>query len=654
MTTATIDDVSAKVDTLNTNTSALLAAVTTTQTALVSSVAGSTASATSAASSATAASSSAALALAIYGTASAQQAAATTTAAGVVSVTTSAAAAAGSAAALAASLASFRSKYLGGFATDPTLDGNGAALVAGAEYFSTTSNKLRTYSGSAWGDYDATAQTETTSATLSASQATGSASSAGTSATNAASSASAATTQAGIATTQAGNSSASASAASASAGTAATQSVNAAASASAAGTSAANAAASAASVVRDGSGGVAGLTLFKLNLKNAAGAVTSWLTNAATAARTWTFPDYDGTVSMQAGTETLSNKTLVAPALGTPASGNLANCSFPSNLVTTNTLSNNTLTASVASLAVVGNAPVDQTVYLTPGSGALGKGSIINMSANFGATYGGSDYVPRQAARIHTWNPGNGAWNDWKMDFELRNGDDSGTWDYAMRLARVGAGAASVTIPGALMVGGGTSTNAGVTPLAPVHLMPGEAENRGIVFGHPNWPTKYYAAIWGHVVDGENNTRGDIHIGIRRSNTDASLTDAVIIDANGTVAIPGALSVSGGIVVPGTIAVAPNLNAHQYHIDAGTPITLANGGFIDIGNFSGMLMVNNWNSGAIGIWLCGGGYARPLSGAGDPGITTTYNSAQSGYTLYNSSGASMTLSVFAVRTRAEG
>lgn len=49
---------------------------------------------------------------------------------------------------------------------------------------------------------------------------------------------------------------------------------------------------------KDASGGIPGLTLFKLNLKNVAGTITSWFTNAATAARTWTLPDKDGTVAM--------------------------------------------------------------------------------------------------------------------------------------------------------------------------------------------------------------------------------------------------------------------------------------------------------------------------------------------------------------------
>ena len=84
----------------------------------------------------------------------------------------------GAAAALNAALASFRSKYLGSFAADPTVDGNGDALTIGAEYFNSVSNKLRIYSASGWADYDAAAQTEVTNAALSAAAAAGSASSA--------------------------------------------------------------------------------------------------------------------------------------------------------------------------------------------------------------------------------------------------------------------------------------------------------------------------------------------------------------------------------------------------------------------------------------------------------------------------------------------
>lgn len=49
---------------------------------------------------------------------------------------------------------------------------------------------------------------------------------------------------------------------------------------------------------KDASNGVPGLTLFKLNLKNAAGTFINFFTNATTAARTWTMPDKDGTVAV--------------------------------------------------------------------------------------------------------------------------------------------------------------------------------------------------------------------------------------------------------------------------------------------------------------------------------------------------------------------
>jgi hypothetical protein len=67
---------------------------------------------------------------------------------------------------------------------------------------------------------------------------------------------------------------------------------------------------------KDASGGVPGLTQFKLNLKNAAGTIVSWFATAATAARTWTMPDKSGTVA-------LTSDFATPPAIGstTPAAG---------------------------------------------------------------------------------------------------------------------------------------------------------------------------------------------------------------------------------------------------------------------------------------------------------------------------------------------
>ena len=63
----------------------------------------------------------------------------------------SAVAAAASAAAAAASYDSFDDRYLGAKAADPTLDNDGAALLAGALYVNTVASHLRFYNGSAWG-----------------------------------------------------------------------------------------------------------------------------------------------------------------------------------------------------------------------------------------------------------------------------------------------------------------------------------------------------------------------------------------------------------------------------------------------------------------------------------------------------------------------
>jgi len=71
---------------------------------------------------------------------------------------------------------------------------------------------------------------------------------------------------------------------------------------------------------KDASGGYAGLTLLKINFKNALNTITSFFTNANTAARTYTFPDKDGTVAMTSDLPVFSQtwqKLILSRALGT-------------------------------------------------------------------------------------------------------------------------------------------------------------------------------------------------------------------------------------------------------------------------------------------------------------------------------------------------
>ena len=69
---------------------------------------------------------------------------------------------------------------------------------------------------------------------------------------------------------------------------------------------------------KDATGGYAGLTLFKINFKNALNTITSWFTNSNTVARTYTFPDKDLTVAGTVDLHTQGTDT----ALGTLATKN--------------------------------------------------------------------------------------------------------------------------------------------------------------------------------------------------------------------------------------------------------------------------------------------------------------------------------------------
>ena len=69
----------------------------------------------------------------------------------------SATAAAASAAAAAASYDSFDDRYLGAYASNPTLDNDGNSLITGAIYFNTVSAAMLVWSGSAWASISSSA-----------------------------------------------------------------------------------------------------------------------------------------------------------------------------------------------------------------------------------------------------------------------------------------------------------------------------------------------------------------------------------------------------------------------------------------------------------------------------------------------------------------
>jgi hypothetical protein len=92
-----------------------------------------------------------------------------------------------------------------------------------------------------------------------------------------------------------------------------------------------------------------------------------------------------------------------------------------------------------------------------------------------------------------------------------------------------------------------------------------------------------------------------------------------------------------------------------YHIatDLGK-ISVASGGTLNFGSFSGLIMVNNHSNGYVGIFLCGAGttslvsYTGSTSGLG----TLTYNGGINGYTWTSNLGGTAFYGFFVVRTRA--
>jgi hypothetical protein len=84
----------------------------------------------------------------------------------------------------------------------------------------------------------------------------------------------------------------------------------------------------------------------------------------------------------------------------------------------------------------------------------------------------------------------------------------------------------------------------------------------------------------------------------------------------------------------------------------GTSVTLANLGFIDMANYSGFFVINNYSSGGVTHFLVGGGTVTATGNTGaTSGMTVTFNAPISGYTIQNLTGSTVTIGIFKVRTR---
>jgi hypothetical protein len=249
---------------------------------------------------------------------------------------------------------------------------------------------------------------------------------------------------------------------------------------------------------KDATGGYVGMTLFKINFKNAANTFTSFLTNTNTAARTYTFQDRNGTIADD--TDLALKANLASPTFtGTPT--------LPTGTIaTTQTAGNNTtavattafVTSAVATTLasaqsyadglVVGlwddRGNYDASVNTFPASGGSGsagavlKGDIWTISV--AGTLGGVPVTTRQTVRATVDTPGQTLGN-WAIGLANTDLDDSITdgvtgrapsqnavFDaLALKAALAGSSsqafaASTLTAATSIATGTGTTTTAGL------------------------------------------------------------------------------------------------------------------------------------------------------------------------------------------------
>lgn len=137
---------------------------------------------------------------------------------------------------------------------------------------------------------------------------------------------------------------------------------------------------------KDASGGYPGLTLLKLNLRNVAGTFTSFLTNTATAVRTWTMQDRDGTVAF---TDDITGGALAGSFTTLSSTGNAT-----LGDATTDTLNvgNGGLVKDAAGNVGIGSDPqawgsTKRALEFGEAAGASVWASISGKSVNLGSNY---------------------------------------------------------------------------------------------------------------------------------------------------------------------------------------------------------------------------------------------------------------------------
>jgi hypothetical protein len=111
-------------------------------------------------------------------------------------------------------------------------------------------------------------------------------------------------------------------------------------------------------------------------------------------------------------------------------------------------------------------------------------------------------------------------------------------------------------------------------------------------------------------------------------------TERMRIDSSGNVSISQ---------TPGKYTIDTTIN--------GVGTSIANGGTVDFSAASGMLIVNNWSTGGVTIYICGGGATVNVGSVSGTVGTFSYQASVNGYRWTNNYGSTATFGFFFVRTR---
>ncbi len=170
---------------------------------------------------------------------------------------------------------------------------------------------------------------------------------------------------------------------------------------------------------KDATGGYAGLTLFKINFKNAANTFTSFFTNANTAARTYTFQDKDGTIADLADCSAAVSTTSVGTLMGSTAADKLTPVDADkfgySDSAASNILKKLTWLDIKKAIwaALSGDVTVSATGVVTIGSNKVDNGKMAQMATmtikgnNTGAGANAADLTVAQVKTMLGLNASN-------------------------------------------------------------------------------------------------------------------------------------------------------------------------------------------------------------------------------------------------------